>query len=213
MAMVFAQTPDSTGGFDRNSNSVNEAATSVSEATLFANASAEASAVALTQSVLTNINLPNQFNGFASSEGQALLFGMFEIQDATGPVMTTPNASLAGIQFVMTGGTGVSASSETIFTLTLPDISPSPLLFFDNPLSIGPNQTLTLPTNQTLPMFVSLLRDTPYSFFAALDAESTGVSTAEPACFALLLTALGLSALLGRHARRGRLHRDNEPRP
>jgi hypothetical protein len=68
-------------------------------------------------------------------------------------------------------------------------------------------------TNLTLPASVSFLPDTPSSFFAALDAELTGLSTPEPTSFALLPTALGLSALLGRRAWRGRLHRDTEPRP
>jgi hypothetical protein len=60
---------------------------------------------------------------------------------------------------------------------------------------------------------MSLLPDTSYSFLAALDAESNGVSTPEPVSFALLLTAFGLSALPGRRAWRMRLHRDTEPRP
>jgi hypothetical protein len=65
---------------------------------------------------------------------------MFEVTGATGPVTTDTDASLAGNQFLMTSSTGVSASSETIFTLTSPHVNSSPLLFFDSPLSIGPTK-------------------------------------------------------------------------
>jgi hypothetical protein len=184
---VFAQALDSTGGFDQESGSA-----SASAATLFANGSVTAQSG--TGALRPMLSFPISFNDFASSEGQALLFGMFEITGTTGSVMTL-SASFTGDQPLMTEGTGVSASSETIFALTSPDISSLPLLSFDGPPSIGTHQTLTVPTNMTLaPMSVSLQSDTPYSFFAFT-----------PHCFRI-------SALLGRRGWRVRLNRDTDPR-
>ena len=182
---VFAPALDSTGGFDQESGSA-----SASAATLFANGSVTAQSG--TGALRPMLSFPISFNDFASSEGQALLFGMFEITGTTGSVMTL-SASFTGDQPLMTGGTGVSASSETIFALTLPDISSLPLLSFDSPPSIGTH--LTVPTNMTLaPMSVLCSR--------------TRHIHSSP----LLLSAFGFSALLGRRAWRVRLNRDTDPR-
>src|SRR5262249_43925685 len=136
---AFAQALDSTGGFDQESGSAS------ASAALFANGSVTAQSG--TGALRPMSSFPISFNGFASSEGQTLLFGMFEITDTTGSVMATLSASFTGDKPLMTGGTGVSASYETIFPLTLPDISSLPFLSFDSPPSIGPHQTLTVPTN------------------------------------------------------------------
>jgi hypothetical protein len=189
-ATAFAQALDSTGGFSQSSDNPANAATG------FADASGAGSA--LTGSVTANINLP-ELDGFANSVGQALLSGTFEITGATDPVQVTFNALLAINQFLKTTGGGQLASSETIFTLLLPDISSDPILFFDNPLSIGPNDTLSQSDNQTLTTSMLLQPDTPYTFFASLDAESNGVNvTPEPSSLGLALTLVGLLAVLGR---------------
>ena len=184
---VFAQALDSPGGFDQESGSA-----SASAATLFANGSVTAQSG--TGALRPMSSFPISFNDFASSEGQALLFGMFEITGTTGSVMTL-SASFTGDQPLMTEGTGVSASSETIFPLTLPDISSLPFLSFDSPPSIGPHQTLTVPTNMNCH---------PCLF---LCSRKRHIHSSP-----LLLTALGFSALLGRRAWRLRLNHDTDPR-
>ena len=130
-----------------------------------------------------------------------MLSGMFEITGGTNPVDVTFNALLFVNQFLQTSGGGQAASSETIFTLSLIGLSPDPLLFFDNPLAIGPNDTLSYSANPTLTASLSLLPDTPYSFIASLDAEANGVNVnvvPEPSSLGLTSAFVALLAVLGR---------------
>jgi hypothetical protein len=198
-AFTFAQALDSLGGSDAQSNSVQDSGTSANAATTLASASGAASATALTGNVTANVNLPDNFDGFANSAGQSSLSGMFEINSTTtNPVSVTFNAFLSVSQFMQTTGAGQSATSETIFTLLLPDLSPNPALGFDNPLAIGPDDVLSYDASPTLTTSMSLQPNTPYSFYAELDAESNGVSgVPEPSSVWLLFTAFGLAVVLG----------------
>jgi hypothetical protein len=211
---TFAQALDSTGGSASQSDPTSSSAT-----TGLADASGTASATALTGTATANINLPDFFIGQASSTGQANLgqdptftmFGVFQINSAGGTpssVNVTFSAPLAIDQFLQTSGFGQFASSEAIFTLMSPDInSGSPILAYDNLLTIGPGQTLSNVTSPTLTTTQSLLSDTPYNFTASLDAESSGVSDVpEPSSLPLVLIAVGFSAVLGRRLTR-------KPRP
>jgi hypothetical protein len=197
---AFAQALDSLGGFSQSDDNPANAATTV------ASASGEASAAALTGSVTANVNLPGNFDGFANSEGQALLSGTFEITGTTSPVNVTFNALLSINQFLQTTGGGQSASSETIFTLLLPDLSPDPILFFDNPLAIGPDQALSYGDSPTLTTSMTLDPNTPYSFVASLDGEVPNAVniTPEPSSLGLALTLVGLLAVFGRLTRKPR---------
>jgi hypothetical protein len=202
-AFTFAQALDSLGGSDAQSNSVQDSATSANAATTLASASGAASATALTGNVTANVNLPANFDGFANSAGQSSLSGMFEINSATtNPINVTFNAFLSVSQFLQTTGAGESATSETIFTLLLPDFGQNPVLGFDNPLAIGPDDVMSYDTSPTLTTSMSLKPNTSYSFHAELDAESNGVSVVpEPSPVWLLFTAFGLATALGQLTR------------
>jgi hypothetical protein len=211
---VFAQALDSAGGFNQasDSNGMNAAANAL---TSFASGSGHAvlgtSPPLLVGGANSSVLLPNLFNGFASGEGQTTMSGGFEITGVTGPISVNFTAYLDDHQLLKTTGTGVSASSESIFTLTVPDAQTSPLLSFDNLLTIGPNQTVNyFPGTITLATSAVLMPNTIYPFVAALDSESFGASTPEPASIALLLTTVGLSGLL---CRRARLRNGTELRP
>jgi hypothetical protein len=149
---------------------------------------------------VSDVNLPDGFSGFGSAEAQALLSGTFEFMGPS-PMTAVFTTSLIAVQGLFTTGTGVSATSEVIYTLVLPDIQAAPILSFDHLLTIGPNQSMTYVANPTVSASVLLRPDTLYSFVAALDAESSGVSTPEPASLGLLLTAAGCTILLLRRAR------------
>jgi hypothetical protein len=200
-AFVFAQALDSTGASDQNTNSVNDAATSVSALTSLANATATASALTLTGSVTANGNVPNGLTAFSTSEGEALLSGMFEITGVTGPVSVNIIAALSINQLVMTSGNGQAAASETTLTLTLPDISSSPILSFDNPLSIGAGGSMNSVASPTLTTTVVLPSNTPLSFDLALDGEYPNGVNIVPEPSSLLLTAAGVLAVIGRRLR------------
>jgi hypothetical protein len=68
--------------------------------------------------VAANILIPG-LNTWASSEGQGTLSGVFEITGTSGPVNVTFDVSLTDYQFLQTNPSGVSGSSQSIFTLTL----------------------------------------------------------------------------------------------
>jgi hypothetical protein len=132
----------------------------------------------------------------ASSSGQgspASLLGAFEITGTTSATALTVSATFSSNQSLFTDIRGVSASSETIFSVQIGDDIP---VFFDSPLSIGPNTTLLLPVTQTLngSTTAPLLPNTTYSLFIQTDAESSGLNSApEPSSFYVLITALGVS--------------------
>jgi hypothetical protein len=117
---------------------------------------------------------------FASTEGQSVLSGMFEITGATGSVSVDFTAFLALSLYLQTTGSGQSAVSEASFTLTLPDISSNPVLSFDNLPSIGPNQTLNQSMNPTPTTSLTVPAGTELSYYIALDMDPTGVSSAIP---------------------------------
>ena len=216
LASAAAQAQDSLGGNDAQSNTVIDDATSASAMTALANANAAASAMALTGSAASGVNIP-QITAFASSGANGApfgsLFGQFEIVGATGPVSVKLKALLDYTQSLSTTGGGVSASSEAIFSLLLPDINGSPVLFFDNLLIIGPNDSMSTLGTPTLSASMLLDPNTPYYFIAEVDSESSGLSQVpEPSSLDLLLTGFVFSALLFARRKRGRCGSDSAPR-
>jgi len=78
-----------------------------------------------------------------------------------------------------------------------------PLLFFDNPLSIGPNQNVSNATTQTLADSVSLQTNTQYMLIAEVDSESSGQNVVpEPSTVILLGTTVAGFLLRERLRRR-----------
>jgi len=207
-ATAFGQViDDPVGGssFD-GPNTVTDAATSASTSTLYANASASVSAPALTAGALTGVNLPG-IDGPADTEANSQLSGSFEIADGgvdTNPVNVTFSADLALSQSLFTDLLGISASSEVIFQLSLPDDDANGdfiglLLFSDTPLTIASDSSESSSLSPTLTGSALLQFNTPYSLFAEVDSESSGVdSTPEPST--LWLAAAGLAAVLARRS-------------
>ena len=195
-AAAFAQAQDSLGGLDQHFNSVNDGTTSASALTFLASASGAASAPLLDASASSGVNI-SAIDAAASSVGRGSLRGSFEIVGATGPVSVQFTAMLETDQSLATLGLGQSATSEVIFNFNLPDLSDQPLLFFDNPLQIGPNDSVSNTATPTLTASVTLQPNTPYSFITEVDAESSGLNTVpEPSSFLLFLTVLVLFAFL-----------------
>jgi hypothetical protein len=187
---TFAQALDTLGGFDQNfGGGICGTAPTVASTTL-ANASGGVSLSTLEACTTANVNL-HDINAFASSVGQATLSGVFYISGVTGPVSVTFNGVLTDNQFLEATPAGLFGSSESIYTLTLPDIQFDPILWFDNLLTIGPGQTSAYAVSPTLTTTLLLQPNTDYSFVVAADAESFGVdSTPEPSSIALLITVV-----------------------
>lgn len=208
LASASAQAQDSLGGNDAHSNTVIDDATSANAVTALANANAAASAMALTASAVSGVTIP-QITAFASSGANGApfgsLFGQFEIVGTTGPVSVQLKALLDYTQSLSTTGGGISASSEVIFNVLLPDVNGSPVLFFDNLLTIGPHDSMSTMGTPALSAFVTLDPGTTYNFIAEVDSESSGLSQVpEPSSLFLVLTAFVFSALLFALSERGR---------
>jgi hypothetical protein len=191
-ASVFAQALDGLGGSDQTFN--NMGALTMAGTTL-ANGNASANgAPPFDSAVDANILIPG-LNTWASSEGQGTLSGVFEITGTTGPVNVTLDLSLTDDQFLQTDSSGLSGSSQSIFTLTLPDIQSPPILSFNKLLTVsGPNQTQSYdPSPMLLTTSLLLQPNVQYSFVAATDAESYAVDSApEPSSITLVLIGLAL---------------------
>ncbi len=194
-ASTFTQVFDSLGGSDQQYNSVDDGATSSSSTTSLVSATAAASATALTASTSGSLFIPQITASAGTNPGSpyGLLQGFFEIVGATGPVTVQLKASLMESQSLTTTGFGMSASSEAIFNLLLPDISSDPVLFFDDPLSIGPNGSVSDSQSPTLTASVTLQAGTEYYLIANTDPDFFGTSaTPEPSSLSYLLTGLAL---------------------
>lgn len=211
-AQVAVHAEDSISGVDERSGSVTDSSLVLSAATALANADGAASTASVPYSATarSGVNIP-EINASASSfsNGDAgfpaySLFGDFEITGATGPVTVVFQAPLAIDQQVITSGGGVKAFSEASFQLYSPDFTSggsNTLLFFDNILSIGPNDQQTYSNSPVLatpsagPDAITLDANTPYFLGAQVDAESMGLNqTPEPSFF--VITGLGIGALL-----------------
>jgi len=184
-AGAFAQAQDSLGGFDQQFNSVNDTSTSAAALTALANANSAASMPALTLSSASAVNIG--VDASASSSAQAALGpafgtgqGLFQILDSSNPgpnpVGVTFKATLNINQFLQTNFQGLNAFSEVIFQLQLPDLPDQPLLFFDNPISIGPSSTSNFASSPTLTGTVTLETNTSYTLIAEVDSESSGLN-------------------------------------
>ena len=191
-ASAFAQAADSLGGLDQQLNSVNDAATSASAMTTLASASASASAPLLSASSASSVDILN-ITASASGVGNGgpgSLIGTFEILGSGTTVSVNVSVTLTGNQSLETTGGGQLATSEVIFSLLDP-VTLNPLLFYDNPLAIGPDTIMVSPLSMTLAQSETLAENTPYSLLADVDAESSGLNIVpEPSL--LPLVALGL---------------------
>jgi hypothetical protein len=209
-ASAFASVEDSLGGSGAQYNSVTDAATSANASTPLVFGSGAASAPAFTESASSGVAMYgiNASAGTNVAGPYGALQGFFEIVGTTGPVNVTMNATIDYNQTLVTDTLGVSAYSEVIFALNLPDTGLVPFLFYDSPLSIGSDATAANSGTQILTNSTTLQANTLYTIYAESDAESLGVDSApEPASIELL--GLGLSLIVAgrkfrsRQSRRG----------
>jgi hypothetical protein len=198
---TFAEGLDTSGGSDASdSNPANAADSTLATGS----ASGSATATTLTGSTTANVNLPDNFNGEAYSVGDTDLSGTFEISGIAGSVNVTFSASPSVNQSLdTTGPGGQSAYSNAIFSFSVQGVSPDPILYYLNEPSIGPAVFQSYGSPSALTDTLSLSTNTPYYFDFYLDAESDGVSMVpEPSSLSLVLTTVGLLAVLGRRLTR-----------
>jgi hypothetical protein len=209
-ATAFAQASDSLGGFDQQYN-VADNGTATAKAFTLANATATASVPTLKASANSAVNIVGlEASASSSALGNPASFvGTFMVTvDTTLEI----SAMLTIDQSLFTDSAGLFASSETIFSVQL-DNGDIPV-FFDNPMSIGPNGSAALMQNLTLTGSTSmLLANADYSIFIQTDAESSGATMVpEPSASCLLVTVMGLSGLMRARRAHRRKSRASVPR-
>jgi hypothetical protein len=198
-ATAFAQALDSLGGFDQHFKDADNSTANANALTALASAASTGSAPGMTASSVSGVTILG-FDASASSVGQgspASLLGAFQITGTSTATAINVSATFSSTQSLTTDFFGISASSETILTVQIGDDFP---VFFDSPLSIGPNTTLILPVTQTLNGSTTALfqPNTSYSIFIQTDAESSGLNSPspEPSSLYVLITVLGISSTI-----------------
>ena len=174
---------------------------SANASTGLASGSASVSGSGFTANAFSSISLSGM-NGRADSEANGQLAGIFQILDGgtdTDPVNVAFAATLAANQSLLTDAFGISATSQVTFQLSIPDFGL--ILFSNNPLAIGPSDSLSQASTSTVTNSFQLQFNTPYSIFAEVDSESSGIdSNPEPSTIILMTT--GLAGLLAARRRR-----------
>lgn len=192
-ATAFAQAQDSQGGFDQQYDVADNGTANASATTALASATSTASAPNSQASASSGVNL-SFINASASSSAfgsPASLVGTFVVTEPTAIQVT---ATLASTQTLMTDAFGLQAFSEVSFLVTL---NGTPLLGFDNPLTIYSNGQQSDVRNQTLNGTTPILQpNTSYSLFIQTDSESSGINSVPESSFDLYNVALVWFGLL-----------------
>ncbi|MGP8199108.1 MAG: RHS repeat-associated core domain-containing protein [Limisphaerales bacterium] len=142
--------------------------------------------------------VPGATAGYDTSTGRGTITGAFQIIGTTGAVNVTFSAMVSGSLNLSSDVYGESGQGESDFTLS---INGNPVLFNDQILSIGPDQTQNSTLSQTLTASMTLTADTTYYFVGEADAETQVVNSSvaavpEPGEMALALEGMGAVGLI-----------------
>lgn len=192
-AEAYAQAQNSLGEFDAHFDTSIGGVAQASAMVAFAGAEAEAMAPIPNENFAhSDINIPN-ITAAASSLGRGTLFNTtFMITGGSGPVTVNFSVPLTTMQSLFTDDTGLLATSEVVYGLTLDGTLIS---FLDIPLQIGPDSSLMLNSSQTLMGTATLNFGQAYTLYEEVDSESSGINVV-PEPPTVLLTLLGASTLL-----------------
>ena len=113
--------------------------------------------------------IPDGVAGYDTSAGRASVNNLFEITGVSTPVSVTFSAVIAGELNLSSDLYGISGQAEDIFTLS---VNGNPELFYDQPLSIGPSQSISTGYTNMLTATVTLMPNTQYTLWAEADAEA-----------------------------------------
>ena len=142
--------------------------------------------------------IPGATAGFDTSAGRASANGRFQITGASGLVSVTFSTVISGQLTLSSDAYGVFGQGETDYALS---VNGDPILFRDEILSIGPDQSVSGPYSTTLTATMNLTAGTTYYLWMEADAEAEVVNSSvaavpEPAAGAVVAACLALSALV-----------------
>jgi hypothetical protein len=196
---AFAEANNSLGEADFDFASGQGLPPSSASATVtWAAGSGFASVDPLIASAATAINLPG-FDNNAIALGQGSLSNLFMLAGGTGAVDVRFAMDVDGSLHGFADDVG-RFSTEVIAAL---ELDGSPLLFYSNMLSGGPNFPDTVvPVHQALSNTLSLEFGVPYFLFLQADSESFAQNVPEPGTLALTLLGLAGLAAIGAKSRK-----------
>jgi hypothetical protein len=190
-AQAYAQAQNSLGHFDGHFDTSVGGVAQASAMVAFADAEAEAMAPTPNENFAhSDINIPN-VSAAASSLGRGTLFNTtFMITGGTGAVSVNFSVPLTTMQSLFTDDTGLLATSEVVYGLTLDG---QLISFLDIPLQTGPDSLLIFDSSQTLMGTATLNFDQAYTIYEEVDSESSGINVIpEPPSGSLALLGAGL---------------------
>ena len=198
-AEAFAQAQNSLGGNNSQYNSSLGGLAQASASVQFASAQSSADALNMIQMGSAGVNIPEGLIA-ASAMSQETLYNMFEITGAGGPVNVTFGVMLNSMQSLFTDSSGLFASSEVAFTLS---VDGNVVLFSDIANQIGPNGSWTNNFSDELRNTISLNENQPYQITLFADPELSGGNAPEPPTIALALAGAAVGFIRLILAKRG----------
>jgi RHS repeat-associated protein len=118
--------------------------------------------------------IPGAAAGYDTSTGRASANGEFEIIGTSGPVSVTFLTTISGLLSLSSDAYGVEGQGETVFTLS---VDGTPVLFNDQILTIGPDQSQNGSYSETLSASMTLTAGTPYALWVEGDSETMVVNS------------------------------------
>ena len=190
-AEAFDQAQNSLGDNQSQFNTSLGGIAQSSASVQFASAQSSADAMNMILMASAGVNIPGSFVAAASATARADIFNStFMITGGTGSVNVTFGAMLNSLQSLMTDASGILASSEVVFALT---IDGNVVLFLDSPNQIGPNSSLIVPIDQQLSNSMMLNYNQDYTIRLEADAENSGQNVPEPSTIALFFGGSALA--------------------
>ena len=132
-------------------------------------------------------HVPGQTEASDSATAQASMETVFMITGGIGSANVAFGATISGLLSVLTDNYGESAFAESVFTL---EVDGNPVLFNDEPFSIGASSADGSPFSFALNGNQTLDFNTPYALGVYLDSEAIVTNIPEPQPAYLLLVAI-----------------------
>lgn len=186
-AQAFAEAQNSLCGCQSQFNSSLGGIAQADASVAFAQGHALADASSLFLFASASVN-DTGGNIAASAIGQSTLFNMqFMITGGSGPVDVSFAAMLTAIQSLMTDATGLSATSDLSFSLS---VNGQNVLFYDSANQIGPNSSFSDSFSGPLDGSITLDFNQMNTISLQVETDPSGYNIPEPP--SLFLTALGM---------------------
>ena len=185
---AFAQAQNSLGGNNSQFNSSLGGLAQANANVQFASAQSSADAINMILMGSAGVNIRGGLIA-ASAASEETLYNMFEITGVGGPVNVSFGIMLNSMQSLYTDSSGLFATSEVAFTLS---VDGQVVLFNYIANQIGSNESWSNNFSGELNSTISLNENQPYQITLFADPELSGGNAPEPPTIALALAAVAV---------------------